>query len=163
MTDKGADTVQVKLRVPARIRRQVLAAAKKSGRSLSSELNHLIETGLANPGDVSLVTKVAATAAAEAVVRVLREVLPVLEETPQGREALKAASASMRSPQRATVASVLAVPMDEWPRHIASLERALNDEKDPQEREKLWRLIEFSKERDFRARAKTASLRGEEK
>jgi hypothetical protein len=60
------DTSQVKFRMPERIRRQVLAAAKKSGRPLSAELNHLIELGLSNPGDPSLITKVAEVAAAEA-------------------------------------------------------------------------------------------------
>jgi hypothetical protein len=60
------DTTQVKFRMPERVRRQVIAAAKKSGRSLSAELNHLIEVGLANPGDPSLITKVAEIAATEA-------------------------------------------------------------------------------------------------
>jgi hypothetical protein len=172
MTDKGADTVQVKLRMSARIRRQVLATAKKSGRSLSSELNHLIETGLANPGDVPLITKAAEIAAREAALRMALALLPALEDTPKGREALKAAIASMRSPQRASVIEVAvpAVPRAdssalEWPRQIALLERALNDERDPQEREKLRRLIESLKEqeRNFGARTKTASPQDAEK
>jgi hypothetical protein len=182
MTDKGADTVQVKLRVPTRIRRQVLAAAKKSGRSLSSELNHLIETGLANPGDVPLITKVAEMAAREAALRMALALLPALEETPQGREALKAAAASVRSPpaaspwwERSQTVAVPAVPMvdkseielqlRDIARELAAFERALNDEKDPHLREELRRLIKIykEKERNFRALSKTISPQGAEK
>ena len=46
---KTTDLVQVKLRIPEWLRRQVLAEAKKSGRSLNGELAHLIEEGLIKP------------------------------------------------------------------------------------------------------------------
>jgi hypothetical protein len=63
------DPDQFKFRMPQRIRRQVIAEAKKNGRTISGELNHLIETGLANPGDVSLLTRVATEAAEQAAAR----------------------------------------------------------------------------------------------
>jgi hypothetical protein len=50
-------------------------------------------------------------------------------------------------------------------REIVKLELILNAEKDPQEREKLRRLVEIfkEKERNFRALAKTPSPHGAEK
>ena len=179
MARKPNDTVQVNLRVPEWLRLDVLRRSEKSGRSFNGELTRLIQEGMARPKTAALInaavekamsrmTQVAEIAAAEAAVRMALTLLPALEETPQGRET-KAIAVSGRSPERTGTVTVAvpAVPEAEleWPRQIASLERALNDEKDPQEREKLRRLIEFSKERErnFRARAKTASPQGEEK
>jgi hypothetical protein len=49
MTRKTAELVQVKLRMPEYLRRQVVAAAKKSGRSISGEFSRLVEEGLEKP------------------------------------------------------------------------------------------------------------------
>jgi hypothetical protein len=94
---KTTDLVQVKLRIPEWLRRQVLAEAKKSGRSLNGELAHLIEEGLIKPRYESLITKAAEVASVEAaalmagaITGALKE---ALKETPEGHATLKAVAA----------------------------------------------------------------------
>ena len=96
---KTTDLVQVKLRIPEWLRRQVLAEAKKSGRSLNGELAHLIEEGLIKPRYESLITKAAEVASVEAAARMAGAITgalkEALKETPEGLATLKAVAASV--------------------------------------------------------------------
>jgi hypothetical protein len=65
MTRKTTDIVQVKLRVPEWLRREVLRAADKSGRSLNGELVHLIQEGLAKPKNAALIKEAVEKSSAE--------------------------------------------------------------------------------------------------
>jgi hypothetical protein len=121
------DTTQVKFRMAERTRRQVIAAAKKSGRSLSRELNHLIEVGLANPGDPSLITKVAEVAATEAAEKATSRMTQTgLVEMERELEALMARVLKRRARELSTwlpeepepTAPIPPVdPNDDWWRH----------------------------------------------
>jgi Arc-like DNA binding domain len=112
---KTTDLVQVKLRIPEWLRRQVLAEAKKSGRSLNGELAHLIEEGLIKPRYESLITKAAEVASVEAaalmagaITGALKE---ALKETPEGLATLKAVAASVPGPRNDTSGRVVSVTM----------------------------------------------------
>jgi hypothetical protein len=98
MARKSTDLVQVKLRIPEFVRRQVLAEAKKSGRSLNGELSHLIEEGLAKPIYKLLITKAAEVASVEAAARMAGAITgalkEALKETPEGLATLKSVAAS---------------------------------------------------------------------
>jgi hypothetical protein len=103
---KTTDLVQVKLRIPEWLRRQVLAEAKKSGRSLNGELAHLIEEGLIKPRYESLITKAAEVASVEAAARMAGAITgalkEALKETPEGLATLKAVAASVPGPRNDT-------------------------------------------------------------
>ena len=75
---KSTDIVQVKLRLPERLRREILLMAKKSGRSLNGELVRLIEAGMAKPRHKSLIKS--AAEAAPASVTAVNKVLMAKEE-----------------------------------------------------------------------------------
>jgi hypothetical protein len=75
MARKTTDIVQVKLRVPEWLRREVLQAADKSGRSLNGELVHLIQEGLEKPKYAALIKgaiEKASVAAAQQTLEVSR-------------------------------------------------------------------------------------------
>jgi hypothetical protein len=87
--------VQVKLRITEGLRRQVLATAKKSGRSLNGELNYLIEQGLAKPEYEALIKSAAESAAIAAASRMAETISrAMLEKTSQGLVTLKAVAES---------------------------------------------------------------------
>jgi hypothetical protein len=81
MARKSAELVQVKLRMPEYLRRQVLAAAKKSGRSLSGEINYLIEEGLIKPEYEKLIRTAAETASIESATRMTEAIKGALAPT----------------------------------------------------------------------------------
>jgi hypothetical protein len=78
MARKITDIVQVKLRIPEWLRREVLLAAKKSGRSLNGELSHLIEEGLAKPEYESLIKGAVETASVAAATRTMVELAALM-------------------------------------------------------------------------------------
>ena len=114
MAHKIDDIVQVKLRIPERVRRQVLAAANKSGRSLNTELNRLIGLGLTvDEGSITpeqnevIKNKVLATVSP--LIQMFSGFLASgLESTPEGREMLKTTLASLSEQRRAEVKALLA-------------------------------------------------------
>jgi hypothetical protein len=112
---KTTDLVQVKLRIPEWLRRQVLAEAKKSGRSLNGELAHLIEEGLTKPRYESLITKAAEVASVEAAARMAGAITgalkEALKETPEGLATLKAVAESVPGPRNDTSGHMVRVTM----------------------------------------------------
>jgi hypothetical protein len=114
MAHKIDDIVQVKLRIPERVRRQVLAAANKSGRSLNTELNRLIGLGLTvDEGSITpeqnevIKNKVLATVSP--LIQMFSGFLASgLKSTPEGREMLKTTLASLSEQRRAEVKALLA-------------------------------------------------------
>jgi hypothetical protein len=106
MARKITDIVQVKLRIPEWLRRQVLAEAKKSGRSLNGELARLIEKGLVKPEYESLIMKAADIASIKATSEMVRAFTQALEQalkgTPEGVAMLKFAAASVPTLGNAT-------------------------------------------------------------
>jgi hypothetical protein len=79
MARKFTDIVQVKLRIPEWLRRKVLQAADKSGRSLNGELFHLIEEGLARPEYEALIKCAADAASVAAATRIMEALAPYLD------------------------------------------------------------------------------------
>jgi hypothetical protein len=105
--------VQTKVRMLEHLRRQVLAAAKKSGRSFSGEVNHLIETGLAKSEREVLVKSAATEAAEETASRLVmaRKLTPEFEALVT--RVLRKLSASW-PPDEPTTPMPPVDPLDDW-------------------------------------------------
>ena len=113
----ATDLVQVKLRIPEWLRRQVLAGAKKSGRSLNGELSHLIEEGLLKPEYGKLITTAAEVAAKESAARMSQAIndafARLFEKTPRGLAVLKAVAEAVPHPGHGIMSPVTVMVPDE--------------------------------------------------
>jgi hypothetical protein len=109
MARKSAELVQIKARMPEYLRRQVLAAAKKSGRSFSGELNRIIEVGLAGQGPEELTRKATHDAIWQTLeVLVVTAVRALEKAPPEALATVKSAIASLPEKDRSAVEVVMA-------------------------------------------------------
>jgi hypothetical protein len=94
MARESTDMVQVKIRIPERLRVEVLMAAQASGRSLNGELSHLIEEGLARRDTDALIKSAVLAASGATAARIQELLAPYLDRLAQGN----ATSANPTSP-----------------------------------------------------------------